>query len=119
MVVLGVPGRLGGLKFPTSDSGSGHDLAVHEIEPHIRLCADSAEPAWESPSPSLCAPCSRLFSQNKHFFLNGISLHRKKNRSLKTEVLALWRNTIHYFSLPHFTVNQYKPHISSVLKTGL
>ena len=38
------------------DLGSGHDLTVHEIEPHIRLCADGAEPAWNSLSPSLSAP---------------------------------------------------------------
>ena len=30
------------------DFGSGHDLTVHEFEPRIRLCADSAEPAWDS-----------------------------------------------------------------------
>ena len=43
------------VKHPTTDFGSGHDLMVHEIEPHIRLCADSAEPAWDSLSPSLSA----------------------------------------------------------------
>ena len=26
------------------DFGSGHDLAVYEFEPHIRLCVDSSEP---------------------------------------------------------------------------
>ena len=30
-----------------------HDLTVGEIEPHVGLCADSAEPAWDSFSPSL------------------------------------------------------------------
>ena len=29
------------IKHLTLDFGSGHDLMVHEIEPHIRLCADS------------------------------------------------------------------------------
>ena len=42
------------VKHLTIDSGSGHDLMVHEIEPHIRLCTDSVEPAWDSPSLSLC-----------------------------------------------------------------
>ena len=28
--------------------GSGHDFTVCEIEPHVRLCADSMEPAWDS-----------------------------------------------------------------------
>ena len=33
------------VKQPTLGLGSGRDLTVHEFEPHIRLCADSAEPA--------------------------------------------------------------------------
>ena len=32
---------------------SGHDLMVCEFEPHIRLCTDSIQPAWDSLSPSL------------------------------------------------------------------
>ena len=36
------------------DFGSGHDLWVHEFEPHVRLWTDSTEPAWESLSLSLC-----------------------------------------------------------------
>ena len=40
----------------TLDFGSGHDLIVREIEPHIRFHADGAEPAWDSLSPSLSAP---------------------------------------------------------------
>ena len=35
---------------------SGHDLMVCEIEPRVRLCADSTEPAWDSLSPSLSVP---------------------------------------------------------------
>ena len=35
-------------KRPTLGLGSGHDLTVHEIEPHVGLCADSVEPAWDS-----------------------------------------------------------------------
>ena len=44
------------VKHPTLGFGLGHDLTVCEFEPHIRLHADSAEPAWDSPSPSLSAP---------------------------------------------------------------
>ena len=40
----------------TLDFDSGHDLTVHGIEPHIGLCTDTAEPAWDSLSPSLSAP---------------------------------------------------------------
>ena len=38
------------------DLGSGPDLMVHETEPHSGLYTDSAESAWDSPSPSLFAP---------------------------------------------------------------
>ena len=41
------------VKHLTLDFGSGHDLAVGEIEPQIVLCTHSAEPAWYSLSPSL------------------------------------------------------------------
>ena len=44
----------------TLDFGSGHDLMVRGIKPHIGLYADSEEPAWDSltfplslPSPAL------------------------------------------------------------------
>ena len=43
------------VKCLTLDFGSSHDLMVHEIEPCIGLCADSAEPAWDSLSPFLSA----------------------------------------------------------------
>ena len=43
----------------TLDFSSGHDLTVREFKPHIRLCADGMEPAWDSLSllslPLLCA----------------------------------------------------------------
>ena len=35
----------------TLDFGSGCDLTVREIEHHVGLCAESAEPAWDSLSP--------------------------------------------------------------------
>ena len=36
------------------------------IEPYIRVCADSAEPAWDSLSPSLSTPPLLKLSLNKH-----------------------------------------------------
>ena len=36
------------VKCPTLDVGSGQELIVRGLEPRIRLCTDSAEPAWES-----------------------------------------------------------------------
>ena len=46
--------------------GSGHDLQVRGIEPHVRLCADSVEPAWDSLSSLSAPPLLMLpLSQNK------------------------------------------------------
>ena len=42
------------VKCPILDFSSGHDLAVHEIKPHIELYANSTEAAWDSLSLSLC-----------------------------------------------------------------
>ena len=53
MQVLGAPGWLSQLR---SDFGSGHDLMVRGLEPHIGLSAVSAEPASDPLSPSLSAP---------------------------------------------------------------
>ena len=39
------------VEHPTLDFGSGHDLMVGEFSPHIRFCADSVEPAWNSLCP--------------------------------------------------------------------
>ena len=50
---------------PTPDFGSGHDLTVHEFEPHVGLCADNMETALDSLSPSLSAPPPLTLSQNK------------------------------------------------------
>ena len=44
------------VKHPTPQLGSGHDLMVCKFEPYVGLCTDGVEPAWDSLSPSLCAP---------------------------------------------------------------
>ena len=44
------------VKRRTLDFGSGHDLMVSQMEPRVGVCADSAELAWDSLSPSLSAP---------------------------------------------------------------
>ena len=41
------------VKHKTLDFSSGHDLTIHEFNPHVRLCADSVEAAEDSLSPSL------------------------------------------------------------------
>ena len=49
------------VKNSTLGFGSGYDLTVHEIEPSVRLLANSVEPTWDSLSPSLslCLPAPR------------------------------------------------------------
>ena len=56
----------------TLDLGSRHDLTVCGIEPRIRLCADSVEPAWDSLSLPLPTPplLVRSLSQNKYLNIN-------------------------------------------------
>ena len=46
----------GSVKRLTLDFGSGHGLTLREIEPHVRFCTDSMEPAWDSVSLSLSLP---------------------------------------------------------------
>ena len=53
------------VKRLTLDFGSGHDLMVPGIEPHIGLCADNVEPSWASLSPSLSAPPLLVLSLKK------------------------------------------------------
>ena len=57
------------VKHLTLGFGSSHDLMVLEFESHIRLCADSAEPALDSLSPSLLPlPCSFSLSLKNKLF---------------------------------------------------
>ena len=44
------------VECPTCGFGTGHDLPVRGIEPHVGIHADSTEPAWDSLSLSLCPP---------------------------------------------------------------
>ena len=46
----------------TLDLSSGPDLKVREFEPHLGLCMDGAEPAWDFVSPSLCPTPARSLS---------------------------------------------------------
>ena len=60
------------IEQPTLDFGSSCDLSgSHGIEPCVGLCADSVEPAWDSPSLSLPLPhhvcmLALSFQKNKH-----------------------------------------------------
>ena len=44
------------VKHLTLDICSNHDLMVCELDPRVGLCTHSAEPAWDSLSPSLSLP---------------------------------------------------------------
>ena len=44
------------VKHPTLNFGLDNDLMVCDFKSCALLCADSAEPAWDSLSPSLSAP---------------------------------------------------------------
>ena len=44
------------IEHPTPDFRSGRDLTFCEFEPHLELCADGTEPAWDSFSSFLSAP---------------------------------------------------------------
>ena len=57
----------------TLDSGSGHDLTARGFEPRLVLCADSAEPAWDSLSLSPCLSAPPLLA---------ISLSKKKKKRI-------------------------------------
>ena len=59
------------------DFGSGHDLTVRGLEPHVRLCADSVEPAWDSLSVSLSA--LSLCPLRAHAHAKACSLSRNKH----------------------------------------
>ena len=52
-IVLGTPGVAQSVEHPGLGFGSAPDLTVRGIEPRVRLCAHSAEPAWDSLSLSL------------------------------------------------------------------
>ena len=39
------------VKRPTLDSGSGHDLMVHEVKPRNSFRANTVETVWDSLSP--------------------------------------------------------------------
>ena len=64
----------------TLDFSSGHDLTVCEFKPHVRLCADGVQPAWDSLSPSLTAPPPLMLV---------LSLSKIKNKHKKNFILKL------------------------------
>ena len=73
------------IKRPTLDFGSGHDLMVPQIEPHVSLYADSLKPAWDSPSLPLSKQTNKQTNKQEItpsmcdlIFLNVLSEHHLK-----------------------------------------
>ena len=59
------------VKHATLDFSSGHDLTVFEIEPHVGLYDDSAEPTLNSLSLPLSLPLPHSLSlKNKEALIN-------------------------------------------------
>ena len=79
------------VKHPSFEFGSGHDLTVHEIEPHIRVCTDSADPAWDSPSPSVSAPPLHAHSLSQINKLKKKGYYNVTRCSHKEENQILWK----------------------------
>ena len=65
------------VKRLTLGFGSGHDLVVCELEPHIGLCAGSVEPAWDSLSLSLSHSAPPLLA---YFLSLSLSLSLSQNK---------------------------------------
>ena len=71
----------------TLDLGSGHEVTFHEFEPHVGLCTDSTEPAWDSLSVSLSLgpspTCVLARSLSLSLSLKIYKLKKIRNKSLK------------------------------------
>ena len=65
------------VKRPTFDFGSGHDITVRELEPHVGLHAVRVEPAWDSLSLPLSGP---------PLFVLSLSVNKLKKK-LKTKYI--------------------------------
>ena len=68
------------VKHSTLDFGSGHDLTFGGMEPYVRLCTDSMEPAWDS-ILSLSFPLSLPYSLSLALKINKTLKKKRKPRS--------------------------------------
>ena len=64
------------VKCQTLDFGCGHDLTVGGIEPRVRLCVGSREPAWDS--LSLPLPDSHTHARSLSVCPGKINKHLKQ-----------------------------------------
>ena len=92
------------VKRLTLDLSSGHDLIVHGIEPHVRLCTDSMEPAWDSLSLSLSLSLSFSALSPLAFSLSlfhSFSLSQKEKKKKKTAKKFIWHQSNQYVKIKH------------------
>ena len=85
------------VKHLTLDFSWDPDLMVHEIEPRVRICADSAEPAWDPLPPALSAPppLTLFLSKNKKTkTLKHTFKKRENKRDLKINELSIQLNDL-------------------------
>ena len=78
------------VKHMSLDFGSGHDLTVCEIKPHMGLPTNSAEPAWDFLFPSLSLPLPHSQCTLLHF--HSLSLSQKTNKMIAT-VYVMYENS--------------------------
>ena len=71
------------VKQPTLDFGSGLDLTVREFKPHVGLCANIMEPAWDNLLLSLPFPCSPSPSPSPSKIISKINF---KNKSFQNKI---------------------------------
>ena len=93
----GIQGLLGGSvsKHPTLDFGSCHDPMVHEIDPHVSLCAECRACLGFSLYLSLCpSPTHACSLSLKNKYIN-IKI-KKKERNVPSAVLG-WNVLSIYF----------------------
>ena len=104
-----MPGWLSWLNVQLLISSSGHDLTVCGIEPHVGMCTESVEPAWDPLSPSFPAslPCTCAF------FLS-LSLNTKK-----LKVRIKWTSEYSSFSFRNYQLTANPNHVSIFLPSIL
>ena len=66
------------IEHPTLGFGSGHELTVRGIEPHMGLHAVSTGPVWDSLCPSLGLSVSLSLSLCLSLKINKCTLKKKK-----------------------------------------
>ena len=106
------PGHLGGSVSWASDFGSGHDLVVHEFEPHIRLAAISEKPALDPlSSPLYLSPtCSCQRTCACCLSLKNQWTWKKQTNKQSTWMVQLVKHlTLDVSSGHDLTVEEFKP----------